>query len=266
MSDNCAIKLNSICVSYGQNLVLDNVSLTINEGDFLGIMGPNGGGKSTLLKAILGIVPISKGSISINKKPIDKGRLDIGYVPQFSYVERKFPITLEEVVLGGLLKGSLHPFYRFTKEQKQLCLHQMEQLQIQHLAKRQISMLSGGEFQRMLIARALISHPKYLLLDEPTASVDASSRRCIFNILSELNQKKEDKKTILIVTHDMGAISSHIKELACLNTTLVYHGAPSLTQEVVDKLYNCPIDLIAHGVSHRVLQTHQSNSNNCCCE
>lgn len=262
MSENIAIQVNNLSLSYGNNLVLEDICLTVAEKDFLGIMGPNGGGKSSLLKAILGVVPILKGSILIGGKPIAKGRLDIGYVPQFSYAKRKFPISLEEVVLGGLIKGPLHPFYKFTKSQKELCYEQLKLLEIDHLAKRQISMLSGGEFQRMLIARALISRPKYLLLDEPTASVDATSRTHIFEILSKLN---DDGMTILIVTHDMGAISSYVKQLACLNTTLVYHGLPTLNQEVVDKLYNCPIDLIAHGVSHRVLHTHQNDGNKNCC-
>lgn len=132
-------------------------------------------------------------------------------------------------------------------------------LGIESLAGRQISALSGGEFQRMLIARAIAADPQILLLDEPTASVDANSREKIYELLSELNKKM----TILLVTHDLFAISSQVKRLACLNGRLVYHGEPELNEAVVNQLYGCPVELIAHGVPHRVLRDHNGEDHVC---
>lgn len=263
---NWAIEVKNLSVSYSNNPVLTDVNLSVKTGAFLGIMGPNGGGKSTFLKTLLGLVPYQKGKISLLGKPLQQGRLKVGYVPQFALVDRKFPITVIEVVKSGLLEGALHPFFRFSKKQEKIALQKMEETGIIHLAKRQITALSGGEFQRMLIARALVSDPQILFLDEPTASVDPASREQIFSILYSLNSG-ENPKTILLVTHDMAAIATQIKELACLNRTLVYHGQPKLTQAIVDRLYGCPVDLIAHGVAHRILTQHSASEGyeNCTC-
>lgn len=264
---NWAIDVKNLTVSYGSTPVLTDVNLSVKTGAFLGIMGPNGGGKSTFLKALLGLIPYQHGTISLLGKPIEQGRRKIGYVPQFAPVDRKFPITTLEVVKSGLLEGALHPFFRFSKKDEQIALEKMEATGIAHLAKRQITALSGGEFQRMLIARALVCNPKILFLDEPTASVDPASREQIFSILATLNNHSTEPITILLVTHDMAAIATQIKELACLNRNLVYHGQPKLTQEIVDQLYGCPVDLIAHGVAHRILTQHHASEGhgNCTC-
>lgn len=248
-----AVHIDNLSVYYGQTPAISDVCLDVYEGEYLGIIGPNGGGKSTFLKAILGCVPVFKGIIRIyGKEPGRSGEL-VRYVPQFTSLDKRFPITLFEVVLSGMSKSGLSPFFKFTKEDKEKAEELLEKVGIKNLAKRQISELSGGQFQKMLIARALVINPRLLLLDEPTASVDAISRDQIYNLLSELNQKM----TIILVTHDLLAISSKVHRLACLNNSLVYHGEPELTQNSVNSLYGCPVDLIAHGVPHRMLKEHE---------
>lgn len=253
-----AIQIENLSVYYGDTPAITNVSFDVNEGEFLGIIGPNGGGKSTLLKAMLGLIPITTGSIQIYGQEQEEKRTTLGYVPQFATMDRRFPIAAEEVALTGRLKSGLSPFMKYSKADKEIAYEQLKRVGIESLAKRQISELSGGEFQRLLIARALAVNPKLLLLDEPTASVDASSREQIYHLLEELNKEM----TIVLVTHDLLAISSKVGKLACLNGNLVYHGEPELNQSIVNQLYGCPVDLIAHGVPHRVLKTHEGGKVN----
>ncbi len=247
-----AIHINNLSVYYGHTPAVTGVCLDVYEGEYLGIIGPNGGGKSTLLKAILGLIPTSSGAVEIYGNNISKKRTLIGYVPQFATLDKQFPITLFEVVLTGCMKKGVTPFFKYSIKDKKRAYELLEKVGIAELAKRQISELSGGEFQKMLIARALAVNPKILLLDEPTASVDAISRNQIYGLLKELNKSM----TIILVTHDMLAVSSHVHRLACLNGSLVYHGEPELTENVINSMYGCPVDLIAHGVPHRVLKEH----------
>lgn len=251
-----AIHIDNLSVYYGETAGITNVCLDVMQGEFLGIIGPNGGGKSTLLKAILGLIPITTGSIQIHGQLIGKNRTVVGYVPQFATMDRHFPISAMEVVLTGRLKQGLSLFMKYSNEDKDIAFEQLRRVGIDHLSKRQISELSGGEFQRLLIARALTVHPKLLLLDEPTASVDANSREQIYSLLKELNKEM----TIVLVTHDLMAISSEVKKLACLNKKLVYHGEPQLNEHIVKELYGCPVDLLAHGVPHRVLKEHEEDA------
>ncbi len=247
-----AIKIEGLSVYYKRTPALNDVCLSVQEGEFLGVIGPNGGGKSTLLKAILGLVDIDCGKITIFGSDKPDSRVQIGYVPQFSVVDRAFPITVIEVVMTAFQKGGLHPFFRFNEQHRKKAMEQLDRVGIGELSCRQISDLSGGEFQRMLIARALAVEPKILLLDEPTASVDPASREKIYELLTQLNKSV----TIVLVTHDLLAVASQVTSLACLNGTLVYHGVPELSSEVVNEMYGCPVELIAHGVPHRVLGEH----------
>ena len=254
-----ALHIEKLSVNYRHTPALADVCLDVRDGEFLGVIGPNGGGKSTLLKAILGLVEISSGKISIYGSEKPEARRLIGYVPQFSAVDRSFPISVKETVMTAFQKGALHPFFRFNDEHRQKAMEQLERVGIAELAQRQISQLSGGEFQRLLIARALAVEPKMLLLDEPTASVDPASRARIYELLAELNKSV----TIVLVTHDLMAIASQVSSLACLNDHLVYHGEPELNENVVKKMYGCPVDLIAHGVPHRVLAADDGCSCGC---
>lgn len=252
-SSESAIHIEKLTVNYRHTPALTCVCLDVPKGEFLGIIGPNGGGKTTLLKAILGLVPIAEGEIKIFGNHIKENKSVIAYVPQFSLVDRAFPISALEVVLTAYLKGAIHPFFRYNKQQRKSAVEAMERMGIADLADRQISELSGGEFQRLLIARAIATNPEILLLDEPTASIDPVSRENIYLLLSELNKSV----TIIMATHDLMAISSEVRSIACLNQRLVYHGGPLLDEKAVNEMYGCPVDLIAHGVPHRVLDKHE---------
>lgn len=246
------IQVRHLSVDYGRSRALSDVNFEVAQGEYLGIIGPNGGGKSTLLKAMLGLIPAAEGTVDILGKPAGKTGALVGYVPQFSAMEREFPITVRDVVLTGRLARSNLLFHRYSAADRAVAERALEQAGIANLAGRQIGGLSGGEFQKMLIARALAIGPKILLLDEPTASVDEKSRKQIFSLLGQL----AGKMTILLVTHDTMAVSSQVHRIACLNRRLVYHGEPELSQKTINALYGCPVDLIAHGVPHRVLKTH----------
>lgn len=244
-----ALSIQNVCVSYAQHQALKNINLEIEEGAFLGILGPNGGGKSTLIKAIIGSVPYT-GTIKIFGK--EQEYASLGYMPQSSGLNREFPIDALEVCLSSNLHKKWHFFYRYTKAMQEESMEYLELLGIGHLAHRSIAELSGGEFQKLLLARTLLTKPKLLLLDEPTANIDPQSSEHIFEVLAKFNQKM----TIIMVTHDLSAIASCVKSIACLNQSLIYHGEPKLNAEILTKMYGCPVDLIAHGHPHRVLPYH----------
>jgi len=253
MATNYAIEIENLYVNYDPSTpALENINLKIPEYDYLGIIGPNGGGKSTLIKCILHLIDFHQGTIKVFGSK-QKNQL-ISYVPQVSGMEKSFPISVREVILTSFNSGSFHPFRRFSKEEIIKANSYLDQVQIKHLADRQISGLSGGESQRLLIARALAFNPKILLLDEPTSNVDPTSRKLIFELLARLNKTM----TIILVTHDTLAIASEVKHIACLNKTLVYHGNPEVNESIVESLYGCPVDLLAHGVPHRVLGPKQN--------
>ena len=251
-----ALDISNLNVFYGEDCALRDVNLQVEEREFLAIIGPNGGGKTTLLKSILGLVQPDSGEIRIFGRSGESARRSIGYVPQFSRFDRKFPISVEEVVLIGRLSGRSAWFSRFSRQDRQLVDSLLERLEIADLKHRQIGQLSGGQLQRVLIARALAVEPQILVLDEPTASVDSASKTRIYDLLKELNQEM----TILIVTHDLSAVSSNIDKIACLNQQLFYHGRTELEAGLVEKVYGCPVDLIAHGVPHRVLRGHEEGN------
>lgn len=238
-----AVKIENVTVYYGQTLAVSGVSLDIPEGEYVGIIGPNGGGKTTLLKAILGLIPVHSGKIEIFDKKLTRNRKLMGYVPQLASMDKRFPISVLEVVLTGRLNQGLSPFFKFRSEDREKAYEALERVGIEHLADRQISALSGGEFQRMLIARALAVNPKILILDEPTASVDVSSRDQIYRLLEELNKEM----TIILVSHDLLAVSSQVSKLVCLNEELIYYGKPELTEKVATNLYGCPVELTGGG-------------------
>ncbi|MCT4605150.1 MAG: ABC transporter ATP-binding protein [Marinisporobacter sp.] len=248
-----ALELEGINVFYDHVQALYNINLEIKENDFLAIIGPNGGGKSTLLKTILGLRKPTSGEIKLFDNHLHKATGVIGYVPQFSKFNKGFPITVKEVVLMGMLKNKQHLFRRFKTVEKNKATEIMKKLDILALKDRQIGQLSGGQLQRVLIARALAAEPKILLLDEPTASLDANAKSQIYHLLKELNKEM----TIIMVTHDMSAVSTYVKNIACLNKELFYHGEPKLNENILGHVYGCPVELIAHGIPHRVLNEHR---------
>ncbi|MFO7791914.1 MAG: ABC transporter ATP-binding protein [Candidatus Saliniplasma sp.] len=246
-----AIQVKDVDVRYGQQTILKDMSFELEKGDFLGVIGPNGGGKTTLLKVILGLVKPDKGEVKIFGTPVSKAGDVVGYVPQRMNFDVQFPISVWEVVLMGRVGGlGLKPF--FSEKDKKIASQSLSRVDMLEYKDKQFSMLSGGQQQRVLIARALADRPKILLLDEPTASVDEQIRTNIYELLQRLN--KERGITVVLVSHDIGVISSHVNKVACLNKYLVYHGGDELTPEMLEESYGCPVDLIAHGHPHRVFE------------
>jgi len=246
------IEMKNVWVSYDTQTVLEDINLTVNESDFIGLIGPNGGGKTTLLKALLGLLEPTRGSIRIMGQSVAEGRCHIGYVPQYIEFDRQFPIRVWEVVQMGLL-GCRKPFTRLSAAEREVIDYALEQVDMADLSQRAIGELSGGQRQRVYIARALTSNPQILLLEEPTASVDPQVAGIIYDLLKRINQTV----TIVMVSHDMNAVSSYVKTIGCLNRRMHYHGSKEVTQEMMDAIYECPIDLIAHGLPHRVLSPHE---------
>lgn len=252
------VKLENICAGYEGKKILGNVNLTINEGDFIGIIGPNGGGKTTLLKVIIGALKPFSGQI---KKATSTENL-FGYLPQNQKFDKKFPITVAEVVLSGLMqKKGL--FARYTNNEKERVDNLLEQYGLLEYKDRAIGDLSGGQAQRVLLCRAIISNPKILVLDEPTTYIDANFEKEFYSLLNKLNKEM----AIVMVSHDIGTICSYVKSIACVNRGLHYHNSNIITNEDL-QAYNCPIELVSHGnIPHRVLHNHNApHHHNCGCE
>jgi len=246
------VGIGNVSVNYDRVLALDDVSLSINAGDFLGIIGPNGGGKTTLLKVILGLITPEQGTITVIGKPPAQSRPSIGYVPQHNIFDRDFPISVWDTVLMGRYgkTGLLRHYNRLDRLAAREALSDVGMLEAR---QRQIGWLSGGEQQRIFIARALVAEPRLLLLDEPTASVDAVAQTEFYELLSELKKRM----AVVLVSHDISAISVYVDKIACLNHQLVYHGSKEISDEVLEATYKCPVQMIAHGsVPHRVLKEH----------
>lgn len=248
-----AISIKGLLVTSEGHILLDNVFLELDEGDFLGLIGPNGGGKSTLLKVILGLVKPDHGEVRIFGLYPEQGRKHIGYMPQKTLFDSNFPVNALDVVLMGRY-GQRGILRKFTEEDKEAAFDALESLGMKDHANRQIGSLSGGEQQRIFVARSLVSQPRILLLDEPTSGVDAAQECAFYELLSQLNKTK--KMTIVLVSHDVTAVSKHVNKIACLNRRIFYHGSKELTAEEIEKAYGCPVDMIAHGIPHRVLRKH----------
>jgi zinc transport system ATP-binding protein len=250
MSDEI-VRLEDVWMYYDGIPVLEAVNLSIRQDDFLGVIGPNGGGKTTLLKAILGLLKPNRGRVTVLGNQPERMRRFIGYLPQYSLFDHDFPISVYEVVLMGR-SGQRRIFKQYTKEDEKLAAGVLKEVGMFSFRDRQIGKLSGGEQQRVFVARALVTQPKILLLDEPTASVDTQMRAGFYDLLERLKQRM----AIVLVSHDIGAVSTHVDKIACLNRRLFYHGSKEISPEVLEAVYQCPVDLIAHGVPHRVLSRH----------
>lgn len=245
------VKLSNVWVQYDGTPVLEDISLSIRKDDFLGLIGPNGGGKTTLLKLMLGLITPSRGEVTILGESPQKGRKHIGYVPQHSLFDRDFPINVMEVVLTGRLNHT-RPFNWYSKVDRKAALEALESVDMLELKNRQIGMLSGGQQQRVFVARALVGEPRLLLLDEPMSNVDAPMQAEFYELLESLKQRMP----IVLVSHDISAVSVYVSKIACLNQKLYYHESKELTPEDLEAAYQCPIQMIAHGVPHRVLKEH----------
>ncbi|MFC2152448.1 metal ABC transporter ATP-binding protein [Bacteroidota bacterium] len=244
-------EIQSVFAGYSDEIILKDVSLDIFDDDFIGIIGPNGGGKTTLLNVILGLIKPFKGSVKFCDDLMLHRNNKIGYLPQQNKIDKKFPITVKDVVLSGLIYGS-GMLIRHSKSDNLKANETLNKIGILDLGSYAIGELSGGQIQKVLLARAIISSPRLLILDEPNTFVDNQFEGELYEILNELNKEM----AIMIVTHDVGTISSYVKTIACVNRTLHYHKSNIISEEQLAS-YNCPIKLITHGeVPHTVLKKH----------
>lgn len=252
MSSEQIAKLDNIWVEHDGLVVLEEVNLSVGQHDFLGIIGPNGGGKTTLLRLILGLVSPSRGEVTVFDTTPEKARRFVGYVPQHSRFDFDFPTSVGEVVLMGRYRHT-GLFRRYDGKDREMAESALKEVGMLQLRGRQIGKLSQGQQQRVLLARALVSEPKLLILDEPTASVDAPMQTGFYELLGELKKMM----AIIMVSHDISAVSVHVEKIACLNRRLFYHDSKEIKAEELIETYQCPVEMIAHGVPHRVLKKHE---------
>ena len=245
------IAMTGVSLQLGGQIILEEVDLTVEAGEYLALLGPNGGGKSSLLKIILGLHQPNQGVVKVLGSSPREARRQVGYVPQRSAFDLDFPIRVSEVVRTGRLDS--FRIGGFSREDQKAAAEALERVELQHLSSTPIGVLSGGELQRVLIARALARRPQLLLLDEPTSSLDERIGRSIWDLFDDLSKEI----TIIIVSHDMGAVARSVRNVGCLNRRLHMHPSKELTPEILEAAYGCPVDLIAHGHPHRVLADHE---------
>lgn len=233
------IVLEDISFAYKQNHILEDVTLFIDKGEFASIVGPNGGGKTTLLKLILGLLKPNKGKISIFGKPPEEARQQIGYMPQYAHLDMDFPATVMDVVLMGRLTRTN---FWFSKKDRAEALAAIEEVGMGSFTRTGFNQLSGGQKQRILIARALCSRPAILLLDEPTANLDQETEINLFSILQALNSKM----TILVVSHDLGFVSKYVKSVICVNRKVVIHPTTLMNGMLIKDIYHGDLKMVRH--------------------
>ncbi|MGC9516261.1 MAG: metal ABC transporter ATP-binding protein [Methanomicrobiales archaeon] len=254
MTEN-VVEISNVSLNYNKAPILSNINLSIEKNEFLAIIGPNGGGKSTLLKIILGLISPDTGSVKVLDKKPEDARDKIGYLPQHTYFDHKFPMNVFECVLMGRYNGL---FNDYSQEDKLAVLKALKTVKMEEYKDRQIGKLSGGQIQRVFIARTIVREPKLLLLDEPMASIDPEMQNEFYKLLARINKDM----TIILVTHDVGVVSAYVEKIACLNRKLFCHGTPEIAVKALGDVYQCPVELIAHGIPHRVLEEHENNKNN----
>jgi len=238
------VEIQTLSAGYDDHIVIRDVSLSIFQQDFLGIIGPNGGGKTTLLKAVLGLVRPVAGKIVFANDEVKK---NIGYMPQMHAIDRKFPILVSEVVESGLSLAMSKP------DRRQRVRSLLQEMGIENIANRTVGELSGGQLQRALLARAIASRPSLLLLDEPNSYVDKRFEQMFYSLLQDINTTT----AVVLVSHDIGTVVSQVKNIACVNETLHYHAGTDIDGDWIEEHLACPLDIIAHGeLPHRVLKKH----------
>jgi zinc transport system ATP-binding protein len=242
-------EIHSLYAGYQSNIALKDINFSVSENDFIGVIGPNGGGKTTLLKVILGLLKPISGNIVFNEELIKRNK--IGYLPQMSAGDNSFPVTVTDVVLSGLMINK-SAVARIKPEDTKNAENVMDELGLREIRKSPLNELSGGQLQRVFLGRAIIGSPSLLLLDEPDNFVDTTFENDFYQKLHDLNMRM----AILMVSHDIGTISTHVKSFACVNRNLHYHPSPEITNEQLSS-YDCPIQLVSHGrIPHTVLEKH----------
>lgn len=252
MPDGEIVRLENVSFSFDHAPILDGVSFTIRQNDFIVIVGPNGGGKTTLIKVILGLIKPQRGDVTVFGQPPREGRKLIGYLPQYAHSDLDFPINVFDVVLMGRYRG---PFSRYSAADREATARALDIVEMREYRDRQIGKLSGGQLHRVFMARALAREPKLLLLDEPTTHIDPEMQESFYKLLSELR----NRMAVVMVTHDIGAVSVYAEDIACLNRRLFYHGPKEQGLKEIEKAYHCQVDLIEHGDVHRILKDHKED-------
>ena len=247
------VEIRNLYAGYNGEMVLEDVNMTILQDDFIGLIGPNGGGKTTLLKVILGLIAPQAGTVQVMGKTPQKGRSQIGYVPQLAEFDTEFPISVRDVVRMGRLSNQ-RLFKPYTEEDDAVVSERLNWVDMLDHQNRALRELSGGQRQRVYIARALATEPALLVLDEPTVSVDIEASSHIYDLLYKINQ---NGVTIFLVSHDLAVISRYVKTIGCLNRRLHYHGDKQITEEMLRTGYGYPVDIIAHDLPQRVLGRHE---------
>ena len=240
------VEIENMYAGYNENVVLKAIDLQIFEQDFLGIIGPNGGGKTTLIKTILGLLKPFSGKIIFEN---DLLKNCIGYMPQTHQLDRKFPVIVSEVIESGLI--SQKRLSRSARKEK--TREMIKRMDIENVAGKSIGELSGGQLQRALLGRAVINDPELLILDEPNSYVDKRFESYFYELLKEINKTT----AIVLVSHDIGTVVSTVKNIACVNETLHYHSGADVDGDWLEEHWACPLDIISHGdLPHRVLKKH----------
>lgn len=254
--NNSIIKIENLSAGYDRKTVLHDINLEISEKDFLGIIGPNGGGKTTLMKVILGLLKPSEGKITFYDNGMPVEQLEIGYLPQYNSIDKKFPISVYEVILSGLNRQK-SLFSRFTKEHHERVKETISMMGLEGMENKPIGQLSGGQMQRALLGRAIVSNPKAIILDEPNTYIDKRFEARLYSLLEEINKQR----AVILVSHDIGTVLQTVKSIACVNGTLDYHPQSEVSAEWIEEKLQCPIELLGHGeLPHRVLKKHNHDA------
>ena len=249
---NKIIEIEHLSAGYDHKTVLREINLSVYEDDFLGIIGPNGGGKTTLIKLILGLLKPESGKIRFFRDSKSVDNISMGYLPQYNTIDKKFPISVYEVVLSGLNKQK-SLFRSFSKAQHDKVRETIARMGLEGLEQRAIGQLSGGQLQRALLGRALVSNPEVVILDEPNTYIDKRFEARLYALLEEINKEC----AIVLVSHDIGTILQNVKSIACVNGTLDYHPDTEVSAEWLEAHFECPIELLGHGnLPHRILKCH----------
>jgi zinc transport system ATP-binding protein len=250
-----AIEIRDLWVTYNHQPVLEDVTLDIAENSCVGVLGPNGAGKSTLLKVILGLIAPTRGEVRVFGEDPHQARHQgnlIGYLPQRPLTNPRFPVSVLDVVLMGRY-GRIGLGRRPTREDRRVALDHLARLGIPHLADRPIGEISGGEQQRVFIARALAVNPRLLILDEPTISLDACSQDEVYDLINRL--KNELQLTVIMVSHDIGAVASQVDDIVCLNRRVHVHSPPPIGRIALENTFGCSVEYLFHGeIPHRVVR------------
>lgn len=228
--NNSIIKIENLSAGYDRKTVLHDINLEISEKDFLGIIGPNGGGKTTLMKVILGLLKPSEGKITFYDNGMPVEQLEIGYLPQYNSIDKKFPISVYEVILSGLNRQK-SLFSRFTKEHHERVKETISMMGLEGMENKPIGQLSGGQMQRALLGRAIVSNPKAIILDEPNTYIDKRFEARLYSLLEEINKQR----AVILVSHDIGSVLQTVKSIACVNGTLDYHPQSEVSAEWIEE-------------------------------